>query len=220
MQRGYVDTTAGQMHYRTTGDGPALLLLHAATHSGAQFGPVMEDLGTQFRVLAPDLPGFGNSDPLDPGTTVPELAELLVEFLEALDADPAHVFGLHTGNKIGTALGARYPEHVDRLILSGHPHSLIPDEERRDDVIASRNPRLLDESDTPPGTAALLADWGSLHAKLTDKWWNERLFAGKEVTAATFDWLAERAIATLQSRNTLPACYRANFAYDLRADLS
>lgn len=53
----------------------------------------------------------------------------MVGLLDEFDTQTRYVSGLHTGNKIATAMGARAPERLDRIVLCAEPHSIIPDEE-------------------------------------------------------------------------------------------
>ncbi len=63
------------------------------------------------------------------------LAESMSDLIDALNAAPAVVFGLHTGNKIGAALTAEHTDKVSRFILCGMTHSIILDQEEREVAI-------------------------------------------------------------------------------------
>lgn len=131
MARGYARTLLGQVHYVRIGQGTPLLLLAAAGRSSRMFADLLPELSDGFDVIALDTPGFGNSDPLPPGTTIEALADAAVEALDNLGVTCTAVYGLHTGNKIGTAMAVRHPGRVSKLILAGQSHSLIPDQETR-----------------------------------------------------------------------------------------
>ena len=68
------------------------------------------------RVIAVDLPGHGESDPL-PGVSVEEYAAVVAEFLIALECGPVVVIGHSLGGAIALALAARHPELVRGLVL-------------------------------------------------------------------------------------------------------
>jgi pimeloyl-ACP methyl ester carboxylesterase len=135
MRRGYVETRHGQVHYCTAGDGAPLLLLHASPRSSRSFANLIPLLADRYRVVAADTLGFGNSDPLPGDASIAMLAESMADLIDALEMTPTAVFGLHTGNKIGAALAAGFPDHVSRYILSGMTHSIIPEQSRRDACI-------------------------------------------------------------------------------------
>lgn len=135
MPRGYVDTSMGQIHYVKAGEGKTLVLLSASGRSSRMFAQVMPLLAPQFAVYALDTPGFGNSDPLPPGTTIEQLADCFLQVLDRLGIERTHLYGLHSGNKIATCMAVRSPGRIDHLVLAGQSHSLIPDRERRNAAI-------------------------------------------------------------------------------------
>ena len=63
IRKGYVATSAGQAHYRTAGESsaPAILMLHQTASSSAMYEPLMERLGAEYFLFAPDTPGFGGT---------------------------------------------------------------------------------------------------------------------------------------------------------------
>jgi magnesium chelatase accessory protein len=86
-------------HVQEAGEGPALLLVHgtgAATHS---WRGLLPQLAARFRVIAPDLPGHGFSDPL-PTPSLPRMAGALAALLDALGAAPQVVVGHSAGAAI------------------------------------------------------------------------------------------------------------------------
>lgn len=132
MRRAYAETSIGQIHYREMGSGKPLLLLGSSGRSSRMFASLIPFLAGSRRVLAPDLPGFGASAAMPSSMTIEMLADLLVEFLDAVQAGPAvSVYGFHTGNKIGTAMAVRHASRVERLVIAGQTHSLVPDNEAR-----------------------------------------------------------------------------------------
>jgi pimeloyl-ACP methyl ester carboxylesterase len=215
MRRGYADTALGHVHYRREGSGAPLLLLSASGRSSRMFSRLAPLIATCFDTIALDTPGFGGSDPLPDGVTIEQISEAFVTVLDALGIDRVHLYGHHTGNKIATAIAARWPTRVDRLVLVGQSHSLIPDQ-------AERNGRILEivreYVQKPEHEASLaFAEWASGFRRITELWWETELIGGGLVPA-------ERAFALdlvldeLQSSGT-SGLYAANFAYDLARDL-
>jgi len=211
MPRGYVETMLGQVHFVRAGAGPSLVLLAASGRSSRMFAALMDLLALAFDVCAIDTPGFGNSDPLPPGTTVEQLAACVIEVLDQLGIARTHLYGLHTGNKIATALVGRWPDRVDRLVLAGQSHSLIPDRELRNATILQIVQEYFEAPATGPGTD--LVDWSAAFQRLAAIWWDRHLVAA----AGAPESLAHArnlALDELQSGGTAEL-YRANFAYDL-----
>lgn len=121
VHRGYATVSFGQVHYRYagTGGGPVLVLLHQTPSTSAMYEDLMRALAGDFRLLAPDTPGMGLSDPVEGRMTIDALANGIVEFLDGLGIGRCCVFGHHTGAAIATQLAADRPERVDALALSG-----------------------------------------------------------------------------------------------------
>lgn len=150
---------------------------------------------------------------------MPELVEFLCDVLDDHGIQSTHYFGHHTGNKLGAALGARHSDRIERLVFSGQPHSIIPDKAARDDIIRKH----VDDSirTFPPSAdgAHHLKSWATLQRRVADVWWDPAVLAAAECSESQIDVLADRVIATIQSRNSLKAAYEANFGYDWSANL-
>ena len=120
MKRGYADTPQGQIHYTTAGEGEPLLLLHQ-TGSSRHFWKLMPLLAEKYRTFSPDNLGSGNSDPLPPNVTIPDMARSIIAAMDFLGLEKAHVFGFHTGNKIATEMAAAWPSRVDNQLGCPNP---------------------------------------------------------------------------------------------------
>jgi pimeloyl-ACP methyl ester carboxylesterase len=131
VRRGFADTPDGQIHYRTAGDGPALLLLHQTPRSSDEFQEAIPLLAPDFRVLAMDTIGYGDSYRPPHACTIEDYGRGAVQFLDALGVHRAAVVGHHTGAVIAVELAATYPERVTRLVLSASPYVDAADRERR-----------------------------------------------------------------------------------------
>jgi len=108
--RAYVDLSFGQMHVRGALGGPGmpLLLLHGLPGSARAMRPVLERWAGQRPVLAPDLPGAGESDALPDATPDAVLAALLI-LCDQLMPGPLEVEGSGTGAILARALHRRDP---------------------------------------------------------------------------------------------------------------
>ena len=110
------------------GDGPSVLLLHGFPDSAYLWRNQMPALvGAGYRVIAPDLRGFGDSDaPQGKGHySIETIINDLLELLTFLDIDRVFLVGHDWGAIIGWAFSIRHPERVDRYVaLSfGHPRA-------------------------------------------------------------------------------------------------
>ncbi len=119
IRKAYADTSIGQIHYRYAGEGASLLFLHQTPTSSEIYEPLMGLLAPYFFTVAVDTPGFGMSAfPLEP-YTIPDYTAVVLEFLDALSIETAHVLGHHTGTCLAVELATSAPDRVDKLILSG-----------------------------------------------------------------------------------------------------
>lgn len=219
MKRGYADTREGQIHYVTEGEGEAMLLLHASPRSSRLYGRLMQSLAKKYRVFAIDTLGFGNSDPLPSKVTMEVLAQADVHFMDAVGIDKAHIFGIHTGNKIGVALAAEFPERVSTLMLCGQPHSIIDDKTKRDAAILSIVDAHMAKAVSTDDGAHLLRDWVSEFSRISNLWWDPNILSKKSHTPEEFQLLERRILDLIQARHSIFDIYTANFAYDWGAGL-
>ena len=116
---GSVDLDGVNVHYAEAGDGPALLLVHGVAGSHAIWWDNILPLAEAgFRVLAPDLPGHGDSDKPKAISYDPNAgAALLGRFLIAMDVDKAVVIGNSAGGLMSALFALDQPHRVERLVL-------------------------------------------------------------------------------------------------------
>lgn len=124
VRRAYADVAGGQLHYRYAGQAgqPAVLLLHQSPSSSAMYELLMQGLADRFFLVAPDMPGFGNSDALcgDPDSHgVADYAVAIHELVDDLAISPCFVFGHHTGAAVAVQLEHDYPGTARAMVLSG-----------------------------------------------------------------------------------------------------
>jgi pimeloyl-ACP methyl ester carboxylesterase len=108
---------AVQLHIRQTGKGTSLLLVHGLLLNGDMFQPVLEGLANDYRILVPDLRGFGRSGHLPPPYTVKQHAHDLARSLEYLSISSTVVLGYSQGGTVAQQLALDYPSLVSQLVL-------------------------------------------------------------------------------------------------------
>ena len=161
--KGYAQTSAGQVHYRES-VGPAagltpIVFFHRSPMSGATFEAVFSALAGWRRLVAFDVPGFGQSCPLAEGATLPQIAEILSEAMQALAIDEAHLVGHHSGCAIAAEMAAVPGNAIRSIMLDG---VMIADQEaRRSGVPAAPPPEISREGEY------LAAAWGFLQPYYT-----------------------------------------------------
>ena len=112
-----LELKSGSVSYLDQGRGSVVLLIQAFPLNHKMWEPQLASLSSEFRVLAPDIRGFGGSQPPCPWT-MEAMADELDEFLEKLGVAECAVVGVSMGGYIALSLCARYPRRVRQLVLS------------------------------------------------------------------------------------------------------
>jgi pimeloyl-ACP methyl ester carboxylesterase len=110
----------GTIHYRDEGDGPPLVFVHGALVNGTLWDPVVERLTGRARCIVPDLPLGSHRTPLnrDADLTPHGLAQLIADFLAALDLEDVTLVGNDTGGGLCQFVAVRHPERLGGLVLT------------------------------------------------------------------------------------------------------
>ena len=126
ITRHFIDivTEAGtrRVHYRKCGNGgPALLMVHQSPRSSAEYEPLMREWSKHFTCIAPDTPGFGQSDPLlRENPEIDDYARALVELVDALGIAGTLAYGFHSGGIILVSALRRNPDRFKALAIGGY----------------------------------------------------------------------------------------------------
>ncbi len=117
---GEVSLPRGVVRYRDEGRGPTLVFLHGLLVNSALWREVIAALSGQFRCLALDLPFGAHTVPLraDADLSPSGIAQLIADFLVALDLHDVTLVGNDTGGAICQLTIARHPERITRLFLT------------------------------------------------------------------------------------------------------
>ena len=118
-----VQVGARQIHLSEFGAGPALLMLHGGGPGASgvsNYAHNIQALAQSFRVLVPDLPGYGKSSKtVDPADPFGDLAGAMLGLLDALDIPRAHVVGNSLGGACALRMALEQPARAGRLVLMG-----------------------------------------------------------------------------------------------------
>ena len=121
MERGLIKISVGYIHYRATGQGKPIILLHPNQKSSTMFLDLMEVLGKERRVFAIDCPSSGMSDHIPGHPTFSDYAKWVTEVMDGLGVEKASFLGEAAGNFISIELANAYPERVEKLVLVSCP---------------------------------------------------------------------------------------------------
>lgn len=220
-QKAYAGVKRGQIHYAESGEGQPLLLIGETPRGYRFFHKLMPLLAPHVRAIAVDLPGLGNSHPLPTPMSVPALAECLTDFLDAMGLARTDVFGMHTGDKVATALAADFPERINRFIIAGQTHSLIPEKEKRNAALAPSFKRYHAAQDESGDEAARrMRDWLAAKLTLDATWWPEKVVNGVLDDAELFELSEAQSVDFLLGWKNAVPIYQAVFEYDMAEALA
>ena len=104
--------------YRRSGGGTPVLHIHGSAFGHRNFERLTPCVAADFEVIDFDLPGYGKSAGAAREGGLEGVADQVHEFIGALELAPVHVHGTSFGAMVALILAAKYPESVNRLVLS------------------------------------------------------------------------------------------------------
>ena len=105
------------VHYLTAGHGPAVILLHGYTQTSRMWRPIIPLLAEKFTVIAPDLPGIGDSGIPTDGLDMKSAAVRIHDLARTLGVEKARVVGHDIGLMVAYAYAAQFPAETEKLVL-------------------------------------------------------------------------------------------------------
>ncbi len=105
------------IHYLTGGQGDPLIVIHGGSGGARAWLKNIEKLSENYTVYAPDLPGFGRSQPITGDYYIPELTEFLDKFSHALGLENFHLMGHSLGGGIVLHYALEFPQKIRKLVL-------------------------------------------------------------------------------------------------------
>jgi pimeloyl-ACP methyl ester carboxylesterase len=106
-----------KLHYLTAGHGPAVILLHGYTQTSRMWRPIMPLLAEKFTVIAPDLPGIGDSEIPKNGLDMKSAAISIHGLAKSLGIEKARVVGHDIGLMVAYAYAAQFPAETEKLAV-------------------------------------------------------------------------------------------------------
>lgn len=119
----YVTTKLHRLHYNEAGSGHAIVMLHGSGPGAtgwSNFSPNIGALSRTFRILAFDMPGWGDTEDLDPDAPRDHVEALLLA-LDELNIERATLVGNSMGGMTSIRFSIEHPERVSHLIPMGAP---------------------------------------------------------------------------------------------------
>jgi pimeloyl-ACP methyl ester carboxylesterase len=115
-----VELDAGPIRYRETGSGPAIVFAHGLLVDGTLWRKVTPLLSDRFRCIVPDLPLGSHREPMNPDADLspPGVAQILADFMAALELEDVTLVGNDTGGAISQLVAANHPERLGWLVLT------------------------------------------------------------------------------------------------------
>lgn len=107
------------LFYVEQGTGQPLIMLHGNEQDHTYFNRQIEYFAKRYRVIAVDTRGHGKSPRGEGEFSIESFADDLDEFMKQMDIDKAHILGFSDGGNIAIYFALKYPERVNKLILSG-----------------------------------------------------------------------------------------------------
>ena len=119
LEKKFVELGNGEKYaYIEKGEGDkVVLLIHGNNASSIHYEPLYREFPEGYRVIAPDLRGFGDSSYNKPFDTIHQIADDVVLFMKKLGITSANVVGWSFGGCVAQSLAARYPALVEKLVL-------------------------------------------------------------------------------------------------------
>ncbi|MEE8398272.1 MAG: alpha/beta fold hydrolase [Desulfobacterales bacterium] len=143
------------IHYEIHGEGEPILLIAGFTNSAGGWFMQLPALSKEYRVIAFDNRGTGQSDKLDIPYTMDEMADDAVGLLDALGIDAAHICGVSMGGRIAQCIAIRHPQKVISLVLActgcGGPHDIAGDAEALKSLAPPRQAQQRAPDEEEPG---------------------------------------------------------------------
>lgn len=216
-KKGYVDTSEGQVHYQTQGEGEPLVLLHQNPRSSREFTALIPKLAEHHQVYALDSLGCGNSDPLPEKFEIKDLAQNVVHVMDALGLESSDLFGCHTGSLVAGEVAASWPERIRRLVVMGY--TFTERGEERETAFNWAVPKTRKLVERGSEGSHLQRQWAWAYSQVMNKWFHTGVTPSPVLSEEESDFLQLVMLDIAQIGENAPRIYEAVFTYDWEATL-
>ena len=117
IQSRFAEVEGLKLHYLTAGSGPAVILLHGYAETSRMWRPLIPRLAGKFTIIAPDLPGIGDSAIPKDGLDMKTAAIRIHALAKSLGVSRARVVGHDIGLMVAYAYAAQFPDEVAKLVV-------------------------------------------------------------------------------------------------------
>ena len=199
-----------QVRYLTCGSGPLLFLLHQSPKSADEYRSLIEEWSNDFTIIAPDTPGYGDSDPLNADkVSIEEIAQATIELADALEVDQFGLYGFHTGAIISIAIGHRYPNRVTAMACNG---VLVLTDDELENIRENYLPAYRPKWDG----SHLTWLWSRMREQLIFFPWHQRTEEARmRLDISSPELLHENAVEVMRAGDNYRQAYGAAFEYRL-----
>ena len=126
VRRNYLKGTYGQIHFRTSSPDTItnkrpLICLHMSPNSSRVYERFIGFMGTDRVCIAPDTPGFGESDAPDKPPLIEDYAAEFLKFIDNLNFDSVDIIGYHTGSETCIEMGHQRPDLINSIAIISAP---------------------------------------------------------------------------------------------------
>jgi pimeloyl-ACP methyl ester carboxylesterase len=111
------EVEGSRLHYLQAGNGPTVILIHGYTETSRMWRPLIPLLASRFTVIAPDLPGIGDSDVPTGGLDMKSAAVRIRALAKSLGVNKASVVGHDIGLMVAYAYAAQFPAETEKLVI-------------------------------------------------------------------------------------------------------
>lgn len=122
-----IKLSQGLLFWREVGQGSPIVFLHGFGKDSSQWLPVMQQLSRQSQCFAPDLWGFGDSEPIDIHYSIALQVESLEEYLDSLNLSKIYLVGHSLGAWVAASYALKHLERVSGLVLLS-PEGVLTDD--------------------------------------------------------------------------------------------
>jgi pimeloyl-ACP methyl ester carboxylesterase len=114
----YAEVNGINLYHETHGTGRAMVLLHGGLGSGEMFGPVIDALAANHRVIVPDLQGHGRTADVDRPIDMRLMADDIAALIDHLGLEKPDLVGYSLGGGVAFFTAVKFPDKVGRLVMA------------------------------------------------------------------------------------------------------